>query len=134
MSDHPAILFVNEAFYRAFADRDMGAMESLWSETAPLTCIHPGWGMLDGREDVMESWSAIIANPESPNIYCRAPTAYMHGDVGIVICFEQIEDQFLIATNMFVREGRIWKMTHHQSGPTADVPDIESEDEPDLVN
>ena len=58
----------------------------------------------------------------------------MHGDVGIVICFEQIEDQFLIATNMFVREGRIWKMIHHQSGPTADVPDIESEDEPDLVN
>ena len=69
MSDHPAILFVNEAFYRAFADRDMDAMESLWSETAPLTCIHPGWGMLDGREDVMESWSAIIANQESPTIY-----------------------------------------------------------------
>ena len=134
MPDHQALLFVNEAFYRAFADRDFGAMTALWSDSAPLTCIHPGWGMLDGREDVFESWSAIISNPESPNIECRAPTAYVHGDTGIVICFEQIEDQFLIATNIFVRDGRIWKMVHHQSGPTADVPEIDPDDEPDLLN
>ena len=133
MSDHQALLFVNEAFYRAFADRDIGAMEDLWSDVAPITCIHPGWGMLEGREDVMESWAAIIANPDSPTIECRAPLAHQHGDAGIVICFEQIEDQFLIATNYFVREGRIWKIVHHQSGPTAEVPEIEPV-EPNLVN
>ena len=70
MSDHQAVLFANEAFYHAFADRDFGAMTALWSDSAPLTCIHPGWGMLDGREDIFESWSAIISNPESPNIEC----------------------------------------------------------------
>jgi hypothetical protein len=134
MSDHQALLFVNEAFYRAFADRDFEAMEALWSDIPPVTCIHPGWGMLDGRDDVLESWSAIISNPNSPNIECRVPTAYMHGDTGIVICFEQIEDQFLIATNIFVREGKIWKIVHHQSGPTADVPEQSADDEPDLVN
>ena len=66
--------------------------------------------------------------------YRIEPAAYVHGDTGIVICFEQIEDQFLIATNIFVRDGRIWKMVHHQSGPTADVPEIDPDDEPDLVN
>jgi SnoaL-like protein len=134
MSDHQALLFVNEAFYRAFADRDAGLMESLWSETAPLTCIHPGWGLLEGHDDVLEGWSAIISNPESPNIACRSPTAHLYGDTGIVVCFEQIDDQFLIATNIFVREGRLWKMVHHQSGPTADVPEPDLDDEPDLVN
>lgn len=133
MSDHQALLFVNEAFYQAFADRDSRAMRALWSETAPLTCIHPGWGMLGGREAVLDSWTAIISNPESPNIECRAPTATLYGDTGIVICFEQIEEQFLIATNIFVREGKIWKIVHHQSGPTSEVPEIEP-DEPDLVN
>jgi len=131
---HPALLFVNEVFYRAFADREIDAMAELWSETAALTCIHPGWGMLEGREEVMESWAAIISNLDSPNIECRAPKAYLHGDTGIIICFEQIQDQYLIATNVFVREGKVWKMVHHQSGPTADVPETDPDEEPDLVN
>jgi hypothetical protein len=66
MSDTDAVLFANEAFYRAFADRDEEAMEDLWSATAQVACLHPGWGPLFGRDDVMESWIAIIRNPVSP--------------------------------------------------------------------
>ena len=31
------VLFANEAFYRAFADRDMDAMEDLWAASAPAS-------------------------------------------------------------------------------------------------
>ena len=31
MSDTDAVLFANEAFYQAFADRDEPAMETVWS-------------------------------------------------------------------------------------------------------
>jgi hypothetical protein len=41
MSDTDAVLFANEAFYRAFADRDEEAMEDLWSATAQVACLHP---------------------------------------------------------------------------------------------
>ena len=42
MSELDAVLFANEAFYRAFADREMPAMVDLWATEAPVSCIHPG--------------------------------------------------------------------------------------------
>ena len=61
-----AVLFANEAFYRAFADRDIAAMEEIWASEAPVACIHPGWSPVIGRERVLASWRAILANPASP--------------------------------------------------------------------
>jgi len=125
MSDTDAVLFANEAFYRAFADRDEAAMNALWSETAPLACLHPGWGPLFGREDVIESWIAIIRNPNSPPILCHDARAQICGETAYVVCFEEIAGNFLVATNVFVHEGRVWKMVHHQAGPTSERPQME---------
>jgi hypothetical protein len=121
-----AVLFANEAFYQAFAGRDIDAMDRLWARGGPVACIHPGWSPLVGRERVLASWRAILANPASPAIRCRRPRAFLHGDSAFVICYEEIEGAVLIATNLFVREGREWKMTHHQAGPVT----VASEDEP----
>ena len=33
MSDTDAVLFANEAFYRAFADRDEASMDDLWASS-----------------------------------------------------------------------------------------------------
>ncbi len=137
MPDREALLFANEAFYLAFADRDMAAMEEAWSQTAPVACIHPGWGVLIGRDDVLESWAAIIANPDSPDIRVHAPVTHLYGNVGFVVCYEEIAGQYLIATNIFVRDGSVWRMVHHQAGPTAAVPDPDEEGEesaPDRLN
>jgi hypothetical protein len=129
VAERDALLFANEAFYRAFADRDMLAMENVWSETAPIACIHPGWGALSGREQVLESWAAIIANTDSPDIQVHAPVPHLYGDVGFVVCYEEIAGQYLIATNVFVRDGKVWRMVHHQAGPTAAVPEPDDPDE-----
>jgi hypothetical protein len=133
MSDADAVLFANEAFYRAFADRDENAMDALWSDTDQVACLHPGWGPLFGRDVVVESWKAIIRNDDSPEILCHDPHAHVYGDTAYVICFEEILDSFLVATNVFVREGRVWKMVHHQAGPTSAQPETE-QGEPAAVN
>ena len=52
----------------------------------------------------------------------------------IVICFEEIAGQYLIATNIFVREGNDWKIVHHQAGPTAGQPDEGESDAGDSVH
>ena len=129
-----AVLFANEAFYRAFADRDIAAMEEIWASEAPVACIHPGWSPVIGRERVLASWRAILANPASPAISCRRPQAFLHGDSAFVICYEEIEGAVLIATNLFVREGRSWKMTHHQAGPVATPSEEEEEESSDEVD
>ena len=52
--DHEAVLFANEAFYQAFAARDLAAMEEVWAHHCPVACIHPGWPPLHGRQAVNE--------------------------------------------------------------------------------
>ncbi len=131
MSDTDAVLFANEAFYQAFAERDIEAMEELWSGEAPVSCIHPGWGAIFGREEVMRSWVAIITSEGAPRITCHGAVASLYGDTAFVVCFENLGENVLIATNVFVREGHIWKIVHHQAGPTSAAPP-EDDEEPEM--
>lgn len=133
MSDNDAVLFANEAFYQAFADRDLKAMEDIWSRMAPVSCIHPGWAPLFGRNEVMTSWAAIVSAPGAPDIACRGARAQVYGVTASVVCFEQLGKEFLVATNLFVREGSVWRMVHHQAGPTSGEPAPE-EEPPRAVN
>lgn len=123
MADSDAALFANEAFYRAFADGDARAMDALWSADAPVSCIHPGWGAIESRQEVIASWSAILGDGGASEIRCRDARAQIHGDIAVVICFEIFGTSRLIATNIFRREGSVWKMVHHQAGPTSAAPD-----------
>jgi hypothetical protein len=135
MAQREAILFANEAFYQAFADRDVEAMEECWAETVEISCIHPGWGVLRGRDVVLQSWLSILANPDSPIISCRAPDVTVIGDSAVVVNFEEIEGQFLLATNVYVHEGGRWRLVHHQAGPTGEQPDEDDDnDAPPRVN
>tara|TARA_B100001123_G_C14820333_1_gene831926 strand:- start:175 stop:585 length:411 start_codon:yes stop_codon:yes gene_type:complete len=134
-ADREAVLFSNEAFYSAFRGRDMGAMEELWAEVAPVAVIHPGWQALTGRQQVIESWQAILEGPNSPEITCHGASAHVCGDVAYVLCYERVGDEFLVATNIFAREGSAWRMVHHQAGPTSitELPD-ESDSASDAVH
>jgi len=117
-SDEAEVLAANRAFYRAFARRDMAAMEAIWATRPGTSCIHPGRGAISRRDAVMQSWAAILANPNAPAIVAHAEVAHVLGEVAYVTCHEVIEDTFLAATNVFVREGGAWKLVHHHAGPS----------------
>ena len=122
VSNDAAVLFANEAFYLAFDNRDVQAMGDLWARRAPVTCIHPGWRALSGRDDVMERWESILNSPHAPKISCHSASAHVHGDMAYVICYEDVDNTFLIATNVFVMEDGSWKMVHHQAGASPSPP------------
>ena len=50
---------------------------------------------------------------------CGNASAHVLGESAFVVCEEQVADDVLIATNVFVREGGGWKLAHHQAAPIA---------------
>jgi ketosteroid isomerase-like protein len=115
--DERAVLEANAAFYAAFAGRDMSTLDDLWSRRVAVTCIHPGWNVLSGRDAVIESWDAILSNPEQPRIVAGGAQVALLGDSAIVICRELVSGNPLAATNVFVREDGKRRLSHHHSGP-----------------
>jgi hypothetical protein len=122
MTDSDAVLAANLEFYRAFAMRDIGAMEALWARRSPVACIHPGWPALFDREAVLESWRGILGNPDSPRIACYDEHVRLYGDTALVLCEEELGGGTLVASNLFVREDGAWRLAHHQAGQMAARP------------
>lgn len=113
------VLATNAAFYAAINQRNQPHMDALWAREAPVACIHPGWDALEGREEVMRSWKAILSNPRAPHIELSNASPYVYEHTAFVVCVETIDGDSLAATNVFVREGDGWKLVHHHAGPMA---------------
>jgi ketosteroid isomerase-like protein len=129
MSDDDAILAANAAYYRAFSAGDFASMSRIWADD-DLSCVHPGWMPLVGREPVIESYRAILTGPNRVRIAYRDDTAIVTGDEGRVVCIEIVAGSALLAaTNIYRRVGGAWRMVHHQASPIA-LPVEESEAPP----
>ena len=121
MSRDIEILEANQAFYRAFARRDLPAMASLWSVRVPVACVHPGWDALDGREQVLASFRAILEQATAPAVTCTLAQAHVVGESGtaFVTCHELVPGARLVATNHFIREDGTWRLFLHHATPMA---------------
>jgi len=113
------LLEANQAFYRAFAARDVAAMSRAWAERHPVACIHPGWDVLDGRDRVIASWRGILESGNAPEVSCERAEAHLLGEVALVTCHEVLPGGRLAATNVFAREDGRWRLVHHQATPIA---------------
>ncbi len=122
MGDEEKILFANEVFYAAFAGADVDAMSAIWAHDVAVSVIHPGGDLVSGRDEVLESWQAILEGNASFDIEMRGATARCIEDMGIVVCYERVGGHNLIATNLFARSGGAWHIVHHQSGPSPVMP------------
>ncbi len=121
MTQETVVLFANEAFYVNFTNHDADSMDAIWSARDDVTCIHPGWQPLRGRNAVMKSWRQILKNSETPKIRCEHAHAYIDGTMAYVLCTEILTEGQLAATNIFVLEDGVWKMVHHQASPMRSV-------------
>ena len=110
-----AALAANEAFYSAFRGRRLHDMDDLWAEGVEVSCIHPGWDVLIGREQVISSWLAIFANPTSPDVSCQNARAITSAGAAVVVCHEIVDGIELVATNTFVLDGERWRIAHHHA-------------------
>src|ERR1700745_1595158 len=116
MTDNDAVLAANLEFYRAFAARDLAAMDGLWAQPAPVACLHPGWTALKERNAIMESWQGILSNPDAPRIACFDEQVFLYGNVALVLCEVELDGGTLAASNLFIREDDEWRIVHHHAG------------------
>lgn len=117
------LLFANDAFYLAFNAGDVDAMEALWAREHPVACVHPGWPLLLGHEQVMDSFRRILDNPRQQAVTIYGAQVLQGPAVHAVLCYEKVGDTVLVATNVFAREGARPRLVHHQAGPCAEPPD-----------
>jgi len=118
MSDETAILAANAAYYRAFVTADFAAMSRLWADDK-VSCVHPGWPALLGRQPILESYRQIFGNPNQERIDPRNETVMVSGSEARVLCVEFVSGAALAVTNSFQRVDGAWRMTHHQASPIA---------------
>jgi len=112
-----AVLAANAAFYQAFSDKDLDAMDAIWAKKAKVSVIHPGWNTLVGRDEVMASWHRIISSGGAPKIESVQPIVLLRNQSAVVLCYEKADNSYLTATNVFVLEDGTWRMIHHHAGP-----------------
>ncbi len=121
MADDP--IAANAGFYRAFEALDLSAMDAVWAHGAHVKCVHPGWPLLTGWEAVRASWEAIFANTREMRFTLTDVSAAATGDFAWVTCTENILSETdgrvgvtsILATNLFERGERGWRMVHHHA-------------------
>lgn len=140
--DNPeqAVLEANLRFYEAFQALDIEQMDEVWLHEDWVECVHPGWDLLLGWEEVRESWARIFAGTQRMKLDISSVWVRVEGEVAWVACTEHVTstfergfDQALVqATNIFVRRpapaetsseaggggsGSRWQMVAHHASP-----------------
>lgn len=109
------------AFYEAIEQADIRALGRVWSLDDNIVCIHPGANRLEGRAQVLESFSEMFA--EAPAIGFSISDALHTESDGLAIHLvrEEIEldgqlVSVMVSTNIYHLEDGGWRMLlHHAS-------------------
>ena len=125
MSEVEELRAVNERFYKALEELDLEQMQRLWLHEPWVRCIHPGWDVLVGWEQVRESLEQIFASTGWMRVTPTECNIHVFGDVGMVACAENITASrdsdvgvaVAQATNLFRRTAEGWRMFHHHASP-----------------
>ncbi len=124
--DRESVITANQAFYRAFEKKDMGAMESIWSKGIGCLCIHPGRDALKGWEAISQSWRQIFKHTSYLEIDTDILSTEVSGNLAYVVLVEHVLqiggdrkrlEAKSMATNIFERMAQNWYLVHHHGSP-----------------
>jgi ketosteroid isomerase-like protein len=132
--DELDVAAANERFYRALEEGDLAAMETLWLHTDWVKCVHPGWELLLGWENVRETWARIFSNKSGLRVTATEVKVVLEGDFAWVSCTEILAlfldsssaptSAVTTATNLFKRVDGAWRMILHHASQVPESPDI----------
>ena len=120
----------NGRFYTAFQAMDLAEMHEIWLHEEWIECVHPGWDLLLGWDEVRESWARIFSNTQRMKVALNSVWVCVQGEVAWVACTEHVTsafatgfDEVLVqATNIFVLRDGAWRMVVHHASPLSVAP------------
>jgi uncharacterized protein (TIGR02246 family) len=123
------------AFYEAFEAADLEAMMAVWADADDIACVHPGSVRLSGRQEVRESWRQIFSGSARLRFRIASLKAVEAPALAVHSVYEQIAIEGqpgagnpIVATNIYVRTERGWRLWMHHASPLAG-PDDDVDDE-----
>jgi ketosteroid isomerase-like protein len=123
---------VEEAFYDAMRRGDLQAMMALWSDDDEVICIHPGGPRLVGLDAVRASWDSILSSGAVAISVAQTKTIG-----GAVLCVHNVIERIsvqaqrgpqtiqCVATNVYVKGPRGWRMLLHHAAQAEDSGDAQ---------
>jgi ketosteroid isomerase-like protein len=122
------------AFYDALTKADLDAMMAVWADDDDIYCVHPNGARITGVESVRESWRQIFAGGQTLRFQLREQQ-YVQGMMlsvhsiyeHITIAGETRARGPVIATNVYLRTERGWRMVAHHASPAPAVATAEPE-------
>ena len=114
------------AFYEAIEHSDMAALTNVWSTDDNIVCVHPGSSRIEGRAEVLESFSELFA--EAPSLsFSIVDTLYTGNEsLAVHLVREEVEldgevVSVMVSTNIYHVEDGGWRMLLHHTSPEPDA-------------
>jgi len=129
-TDEDEVLIANRTFYAALHALDLPLMEEVWLHEDWVKCLHPGWELLMGWDEVRGSWEEIFHSTEQMMVSISRPLVHVAGEAAWVSCLENVtttsQNNFVTAlveaTNIFVRHDGRWLIVHRHTTPLVGAP------------
>lgn len=120
------------AFYEAFMKHDLEAMMAVWADDDEIYCVHPRGPRIAGVVEVRESWRQIFASAQSVRFHLRGQHVLQAMMVSIHSVYEHIVTTTdprgrggVLATNIYMRTERGWRMMVHHASPAPALEEAE---------
>lgn len=116
------------AFYEALQQGDIERLMACWADEDDIVCVHPGGPRLLGHEAIRTTFEAMFANgsvmatPEKLHRHDDGHCA-VHSVVErvAVLTDDGPQHAFVLATNVYVKTPRGWRMVAHHASPGSRV-------------
>lgn len=133
---------VESAFYEAMQNADLEHMMECWSDDDEVVCIHPDGQRLSGHAVIRSAFEQLFAGAKTMDVKPQniLKSNALNSAVHSVIEAVEVKAEngaftaYILATNVYHRTAKGWRMVMHHASPAAPTIEIESHTPPQTLH
>ena len=132
---------IEQAFYEALHNGDIGQLMACWAEEDDIVCVHPGGGRLIGAGEIRSTFERMFSNggvqafPERIHKIQSLTSSVHHLVERVEVNTPQGASQaYVLATNVYHQTPQGWRMVAHHASPGTPNPESDANTKPQLLH